>query len=404
MLVLIGLAGALYYATSLMSYEWRWNRVPQYFAYQAEEAQRAAEHSTIIELVRKGDSAEVVLRGEDGNEQRVTVAGNSLQLAEGDEVDEGDVIGVNRHWAAGPLLWGLWTTVWLSLVSGVLGLIIGLATGLCRLSNNPTLRDLSTLYVELVRKGDTAEVLLRGDDGNEQRVSGAGNSLQLAEGDEVDEGDVIGVNRHWAAGPLLWGLWTTVWLSLVSGVLGLIIGLVTGLCRLSNNPTLRDLSTLYVELVRGTPLLVQIFIFYFFIGTVLNLSREFAGIAALSLFTGAYVAEIIRSGVQSIARGQNEAARSLGLNGSQSMRYVVLPQAFKRVLPPLAGQFISLVKDTSLVSVIAITELLKSGREVITTSFSPFEILFCVAGLYLLINLPLSHFASRLERRLAQSD
>ena len=230
------------------------------------------------------------------------------------------------------------------------------------------------------------------------------HSLQLAEGDEVDEGDVIGVNRHWAAGPLLWGLWTTVWLSLVSDVLGLIIGLATGLCRLSNNPTLRDLSTLYVELVRGTPLLVQIFIFYFFIGTVLNLSREFAGIAALSLFTGAYVAEIIRSGVQSIARGQNEAARSLGLNGSQSMRYVVLPQAFKRVLPPLAGQFISLVKDTSLVSVIAITELLKSGREVITTSFSPFEILFCVAGLYLLINLPLSHFASRLERRLAQSD
>lgn len=115
-------------------------------------------------------------------------------------------------------------------------------------------------------------------------------------------------------------------------------------------------------------------------------------------------AEIIRSGVQSIARGQNEAVRSLGLSAGQSMRHVVLPQAFKRVLPPLAGQFISLVKDTSLVSVIAMTELLKSGREVITTSFSPFEILFCVAGLYLLINPPLSKIASRLERRLAQSD
>src|SRR5471032_3000117 len=88
----------------------------------------------------------------------------------------------------------------------------------------------------------------------------------------------------------------------------------------------------------------------------MNLSREFAGIAALSLFTGAYVAEIIRSGVQSIARGQNEAARSLGLSAGQSMRHVVLPQALKRVLPPLAGQFISLVKDTSLVSVIAITD------------------------------------------------
>ncbi|EPL04591.1 amino acid ABC transporter permease [Pseudomonas sp. CF161] len=304
-LVLIGLAGALYYATSLMSYEWRWNRVPQYFVYQAEEPQRAAEFSTVSQLVRKGDSVEVSLRNDGGNEQVLTVDAASLQVAQGDDVSEGDVVGMTHHWAAGPLLWGLWTTLWLSLVSGVLGLLIGLATGLCRLSSNPTLRDLSTIYVELVR---------------------------------------------------------------------------------------------------GTPLLVQIFIFYFFIGTVLNLSREFAGIAALSLFTGAYVAEIIRAGVQSIARGQNEAARSLGLSGGQSMRHVVLPQALKRVLPPLAGQFISLVKDTSLVSVIAITELLKSGREVITTSFSPFEILFCVAGLYLLINLPLSKIASRLERRLAQSD
>ncbi len=304
-LVLIGLAGALYYATSLMSYEWRWNRVPQYFVYQAEEPQRAAEVSTVSQLVRKGDTFEVSLRNDGGNEQVLTVDATSLQVANGDDVGEGDVVGMTYHWAAGPLLWGLWTTLWLSVVSGVLGLLIGLATGLCRLSSNPTLRDLSTIYVELVR---------------------------------------------------------------------------------------------------GTPLLVQIFIFYFFIGTVLNLSREFAGIAALSLFTGAYVAEIIRAGVQSIARGQNEAARSLGLSGGQSMRHVVLPQALKRVLPPLAGQFISLVKDTSLVSVIAITELLKSGREVITTSFSPFEILFCVAGLYLLINLPLSKIASRLERRLAQSD
>jgi polar amino acid transport system permease protein len=252
-LVLVGLAGALYYATSLMSYEWRWNRVPQYFAYQAEETQRATDISTVTELVRKGSSAQVTLRNDAGDEQHLTV-------------DE--------------------------------------------------------------------------------------NSLQFAQGDDVAEGDVVGVTRHWAAGPLLWGLWTTLWLSVVSGVLGLLIGLVTGLCRLSSNPTLRDLSTIYVELVRGTPLLVQIFIFYFFIGTVMNLSREFAGIAALSLFTGAYVAEIIRSGVQSIARGQNEAARSLGLSAGQSMRHVVLPQAFKRVLPPLAGQFISLVKDTSLVSVL----------------------------------------------------
>lgn len=304
-LVLVGLAISLYFATSMISYEWRWNRVPQYFAYQAEDAQRAAGYGTVQDIVSQGDMARVTLRDEDGGEQ---------------------VLDVEQ------------------------------------------------------------------------------SSLQVSKGDDVAEGDMVGLTRHWAAGPLAWGLWTTLWISVVSGAFGLLIGLFAGLCRLSSNPTLRDLSTVYVELVRGTPLLVQIFIFYFFIGTVLNLSREFAGVAALALFTGAYVAEIVRAGVQSIAKGQGEAARSLGLNTSQSMRHVILPQAFKRVLPPLAGQFISLVKDTSLVSVIAITELTKSGREAITTSFSTFEIWFCVAGLYLLINLPLSHFASRLERRLAQSD
>lgn len=304
-LIILLIGVGLWYSTSLISYEWRWNRVPQYFAYHAEEPQRADNLSRVEKIEAAGGEARVTLVADDGQQQVLNVAADSLQFSENDDVSEGDVVGVQRHWAAGPLLWGLWTTLWISFVSGALGLFIGLATGLCRLSRNPTLHDLSTLYVELVR---------------------------------------------------------------------------------------------------GTPLLVQIFIFYFFIGTVLNLSREFAGVAALALFTGAYVAEIVRAGVQSIARGQDEAARSLGLSAAQSMRHVILPQAFKRVLPPLAGQFISLVKDTSLVSVIAITELTKSGREAVTTSFSTFEIWFCVAALYLVINLPLSHMASRLERRLGQSD
>ncbi|MBX9754967.1 MAG: amino acid ABC transporter permease [Pseudomonadaceae bacterium] len=304
-LILVVLAGSLWFAASLIAYEWHWNRLPQYFAYQAEVQQRADDYGQVAALTAHGSLTEVTLRSSDAREQLLSVDSDSLRLAVGDDVAEGDVLGVTRHWAAGPLVWGLLTTLWISLAAG------GLA---------------------------------------------------------------------------------------------LVIGLLTGLCRLSSNPTLRDLSTVYIELVRGTPLLVQIFIFYFFIGTVLNLSREFAGVAALALFTGAYVAEIVRAGVQSVVKGQAEAARSLGLNGLQAMRYVVLPQAFKRVLPALAGQFISLVKDTSLVSVIAITELTKSGREAITTSFSTFEIWFCVAALYLLINLPLSQIARRLERRLAQSD
>ena len=251
---------------------------------------------------------------------------------------------------------------------------------------------------------EQGKLFLQNDLDPNQRQAIASTGIKVAEGDTIFRGDTLDTELTWTAGPIAWGVWVTVKLSLVAGVFAILLGTLAGLARLSPNPALRNLAVTYVELIRGTPLLVQIFIFYFFIGTVLNLSREFAGVAALALFTGAYVAEIVRAGVQSIAKGQNEAARSLGLNAGQSMRHVILPQAFKRVLPPLAGQFISLVKDTSLVSVIAITELTKSGREAITTSFSTFEIWFCVAGLYLLINLPLSHLASRLERRLAQSD
>jgi polar amino acid transport system permease protein len=200
------------------------------------------------------------------------------------------------------------------------------------------------------------------------------------------------------------GLWTTIWISAVASIFGMIIGLVTGLCRVSNNPTLRSLSITYIELIRGTPLLVQIFIFYFFFGTVLDISRIVAGVSALAIFAGAYVAEIIRAGIQSIPKGQMEAARSLGMNIPQAMVYIILPQAFKRTLPPLAGQFISLIKDSSLVSIIAITDLTKSGREVITSTFATFEIWFVVAFLYLMLTSVLSQFIAWVERRLAVSD
>ncbi|MFB9888161.1 amino acid ABC transporter permease, partial [Balneatrix alpica] len=174
--------------------------------------------------------------------------------------------------------------------------------------------------------------------------------------------------------------------------------------RIARNPAIRNLSITYIEIIRGTPLLVQIFIFYFFIGTVLELDRFTAGVAALAVFTAAYVAEIVRAGIQSIPPGQMEAARSLGMSYVQAMVYVILPQAFKRTLPPMAGQFINLIKDSSLVSVISITDLTKAGREVVSATFAPFEVWFTVALLYLVLTGGLSWAIQRLEKKLAASD
>jgi len=252
--------------------------------------------------------------------------------------------------------------------------------------------------------GDSSQIKVISEQGEEKIYTVNSDAIQVNVDEDLFQGDYLGATFEWRAGPLLVGLWTTLWLSAVASVFGMIIGLVTGLCRVSNNPTLRGLSITYIELIRGTPLLVQIFIFYFFLGTVLDISRIVAGISALAIFAGAYVAEIIRAGIQSIPKGQMEAARSLGMTVPQAMVYIILPQAFKRTLPPLAGQFISLIKDSSLVSIIAITDLTKSGREVITSTFATFEIWFVVAFLYLMLTSVLSQFVAWVERRLAISD
>jgi polar amino acid transport system permease protein len=257
---------------------------------------------------------------------------------------------------------------------------------------------------EVVGAGDKTTVVFEDEAGERTALAVNTETLRVELGEDLFQDDALGFVYQWRLGPLTKGLWTTLWLSFFSGILGLVLGLVAGLCRISKNPTLRGLAVMYVELIRGTPLLVQIFIFYFFIGTVLDLDRIVAGVLALSIFAGAYVAEIVRAGIQSIPRGQMEAARSLGMNLPQAMRYIILPQAFKRILPPLAGQFISLIKDSSLVSVIAITDLTKSGREVITTTFAVFEIWLTVAAMYLLITSLLSQVILWMERRLAISD
>ena len=230
------------------------------------------------------------------------------------------------------------------------------------------------------------------------------NQLLVSDGDLVFQGDTVAQLSQWRFGPIATGLWVTIKISFISLIFAVVLGLVFGLMRVAKNTACRDLSLTYVELIRGTPLLVQIFIVYFFIGTVLDFDRFTAGVVALSVFTGAYVAEIVRAGIQAIPNGQMEAARSLGMNYGQAMLYIILPQAMKKTLPPLAGQFINLIKDSSLVSVISITDLTKAGREVVSGSFAPFEVWFTVAALYLVVTGSLSWGIQRLEKRLSASD
>ncbi|PKH05900.1 amino acid ABC transporter permease [Moritella sp. Urea-trap-13] len=242
------------------------------------------------------------------------------------------------------------------------------------------------------------------DNGEPTQVVVKADDVFVSDGDLVFEGDTVSSLNQQSMGVLLQGLLMTIKLSLISLFFAIIIGLVAALMRISVNPLSRNFAFLYVEVIRGTPLLVQIFIVYFFLGTIFDLDRFTAGIAALSVFTGAYIAEIIRSGIQSISPGQMEAARSLGMSYPKAMIYVVLPQAFKRTLPPMAGQFINLIKDSSLVSVISITDLTKAGREVVAGSFATFEVWFAVAALYLVLTSTLSFGVQRIEKRLSTSD
>jgi len=251
---------------------------------------------------------------------------------------------------------------------------------------------------------DNGTITIEFDNGDTPQIITQYDNKLISNGDLIFQGDSVAQFNNWRFGPLALGLWMTIKISFVSLFFALLLGLVFGLMRVSNNTVARDLAFTYVEVIRGTPLLIQIFIVYFFIGTVLDLDKFTAGVAALSIFTGAYVVEIIRAGIQAVPVSQMEAARSTGMTYYQAMTYVVLPQAFKRSLPPLAGQFINLIKDSSLVSVIAITDLTKAGREVVSGSFAPFEVWFTVAALYLLLTGSLSWAIQQLEKRLSASD
>ena len=204
----------------------------------------------------------------------------------------------------------------------------------------------------------------------------------------------------WSFGPLLQGLWLTLEISLISLVLSLAIGLLSALMRLSASPMARWIAKVYLELIRNTPLLIQIFIIYFVFAPIFDLGRLTAAILALSLFEGAYASEIIRAGIQAIPIGQWEASSSLGMKRGQSYRYIVLPQALRQIAPPLTSQGISLVKDSALVSTIAIYDLTMQGQQVIAETFLAFEIWFAVAAIYLFVTIFLSGLVKYLEYRL----
>jgi len=199
-----------------------------------------------------------------------------------------------------------------------------------------------------------------------------------------------------------WQGWLlTVGLSLTSLLVSVFLGLLLALASSARLVVLRCLARIYVELIRGTPLLVQILIFYYVVAPVYGIQGRFvSGVLILSIFSSAYLAEIFRAGMENIAGSQLESSRAVGFTRWQTYRYVIFPQALRQTLPPLAGQFANLIKDSSLLSIIAISEFTLAAQEVNSMTFSAFESFLPLAIGYLMLTLPLSLWSRRLENRL----
>ena len=200
---------------------------------------------------------------------------------------------------------------------------------------------------------------------------------------------------------LLTGAVVTVKITALSVFLGILIGLFVGIARISTFKIVHLAAAVYVDFLRGTPLLVQIFLVYFALPVLTGqrIDPFVAAIAACSINSSAYVAEIFRAGIQSIDAGQMEAGRSLGMTWTQTMRYIIVPQAARRVIPPLGNEFIALLKDSSLVSVIGFEELTRRGQLIIARTYASLEIWICVAIIYLVMTVSISRLVSWLERR-----
>lgn len=196
------------------------------------------------------------------------------------------------------------------------------------------------------------------------------------------------------------GLVATFSVTLISIFFALIIGLFAGLGRISQNRTINRISTVYVEIIRGIPLLVQLFYIYYALGPLLRLQGPPAAILAMSICYGAYMAEIFRAGIQAVPRGQMEAALALGMSRATAMRRIIIPQTIRIILPPIGNEFIALLKDSSLVSILAVSDLLRRGREYASTSFRYFESYTVIALIYLVMTLFFSRLVAIMEERL----
>ena len=210
------------------------------------------------------------------------------------------------------------------------------------------------------------------------------------------------------------GVWVTVYVTVLAFVFTLLLGLIGGLGRLSKNRIIHGIATLYVELIRGIPLLVQLIWWYFAFPVILQGIGQALGLSMLMMYQasavpmaimgltfcyGAYMSEIYRAGIQSIPHGQMEAAKSLGMNYFQAMRLVILPQAIRMIMPPMGNEFIALLKDSSLVSVVAVADLTRRGREFMSTNFTPIETWNMVALLYLTLTLFSARIVAYIEKK-----
>jgi len=207
------------------------------------------------------------------------------------------------------------------------------------------------------------------------------------------------VDGHLVAGSLIEGLLFTFKISGVSLVFAIVIGLGTALGRLSDSFMTQAITRIYLEVIRNTPLVVQMYLVYFVIGPIIGLDRFPSAVLALSLFEGSYMSEIFRAGIVSLHKGQLEASHALGLSTFDTYRDVILPQAIRRISPPLAGEVISLIKNSSLVSLVSLTDLTMQARVVSADTFLTFEVWFTTAAMYLAITVTLSVIVKRMEKK-----